>query len=79
MTVREFIGNKVKLDEGGAGYIWGIDEKEGLQMIAETRGYGAIQNLFKAPNGTVDFNKADKFQDELGQFIVDAINEKLAK
>lgn len=40
-------------------------------MIAEVRGWGAIQNLFKTQKEAADF------QDELGKFIADAINYKL--
>lgn len=71
--IQKFIGT-AKFDEHGGGYIWGEDKNGGLQMIAEVRGWGAIQNLF--PN---DQKKAAEFQDELGKFIADAINEKLNK
>jgi len=71
-TLKDFIGTHVKYDSYG-GYIWGVQPDNSVQMIGEVRGYGAIQHLFK------DTVSADKFQDELGQFIVDAINEKLAR
>jgi hypothetical protein len=48
-------------------------------MIGEVRGYGAIQNLFIQPNGSVDFKKVDAFQDDLGRFIAEAINEKIIR
>ena len=48
-------------------------------MIADLRGWGAIQNLFKLKGGAIDFEKAEKFQDDLGQWIADAINEKLER
>ena len=69
-TLEGFIGT-AQLDLNG-GYIWGVDKKGGMQMLAEVRGWGAIQNLFE------DQDIAGKFQDNLGQFIVDAINEKIA-
>jgi len=72
-TIKDFIGT-AKFDENGGGYIWGVDKQDGHQMIAEVRGWGAIQNLF--PD---DQTKAELFQDELGKFIADAINEKLKK
>lgn len=68
--IKEFIGT-AKFDENGGGYIWGIDDKGGMQMIAEVRGWGAIQNLFKTEK------EAAEFQDKLGKFIADAINYKL--
>lgn len=88
--LKKFIGTHVKYDEWGGGYIWGENEN---QMVAQTidvdeppyegrepetpivsiRGWGAIQHLFKTQREQEDF------QDELGRFIADAINEKLEK
>jgi hypothetical protein len=82
--IREFIGDSVYYDEYGGGYIWGVpsNKKDGVQMIAQVdepeddyvlsiRGWGAIQNKFK------NISDAKKFQDSLGKWIADAINEKL--
>ena len=69
--LRKFIGT-AKFDEFQSGYIWGVDKKGGYQMIAEIRGWGAIQHLFKTGK------EASDFQDYMGKFIADAINEKLA-
>lgn len=88
--IKEFIGECVKYDEEGGGYIWGA-VKDGIQMIAQVkdvvdvaynfrtkespivsiRGWGAIQHLFKTSEEQI------AFQNELGIFIQDAINEKL--
>ena len=70
-TIKDFI-NEAKFDDAGGGYIWGVQKDGTLQMIAEVRGWGAICNLFPKPRD------AEKFQDSVGQFIVDAINEKLS-
>ena len=78
MEVRDFIGEKCKFDEEGGGYIWGM-HGEGMQMIAEIRGWGAIQNLFKDSKGFVDMEKAEKFQDDMGLWLAEAINEKLER
>ena len=43
-------------------------------MILDVRGWGAIQKLFKGNS-----QKAVDFQDELGAWFVDAINEKLER
>jgi len=77
-TLIEFIGT-TKFDEHGSGYIWGIDKKGDHQMLADVRAWGAIQNLFKNSKGEIDFEKAEKFQDDLGKFIADAMNEKVKK
>lgn len=84
--IKEFIGI-AKYDEWGGGYIWG-NNPNGNQMIAQIdefpdktyevvnevlsiRGWGTIQNMFP------DIENAKKFQDELGKFIAEAINDKL--
>ena len=76
MKVSDFIGERAKYDNDGQ-YIWGVSKEGGHQMIADLRGWGAIQNLFKLPKGAIDIEKAEKFQDEVGEWIVAAINEKL--
>lgn len=78
MEVKEFIGEKVVYDELGQ-VIWGVDSDGGHQRIADIRGWGAIQNLFKTKDGLIDEDKAAIFQDELGKWIADAINEKLQR
>jgi hypothetical protein len=84
--IKEFIGI-AKYDEWGGGYIWG-NKPNGNEMIAQidefpdktyeivnnvlsVRGWGAIQHMF--PN----IKNAKEFQDELGRFIAEAINDKL--
>lgn len=78
MKVREFFGVNVVYDKMGQ-YIWGVDKEGGHQKIADLRGWGAIQNLFKTKKGEIDFDKAAVFQDEIGQWIVDAIKEKIER
>jgi polyhydroxyalkanoate synthesis regulator phasin len=76
--IKNFIG-VAKHDEFKGTYIWGVDKQGGNQMIAEVRGWGAIQNMFKNKDGSINFEDAEQFQDELGKFITEAINEKLNK
>jgi len=84
--IKQFIGH-AKYDEWGGGYIWGFDKDMSAQMIGQinqpeefkvnevlsVRGWGAIQNMFPS------ITNAEEFQDELGKFIADAINEKLKR
>lgn len=73
-TILDFLGEKVTFDKFGGQYLWAKNIKnDGSQMLAQLRGWGAIQNLFE------DQSVAAKFQDELGEWIADAINEKLQK
>lgn len=72
MTPEEFIGEKAVLDEIGT-YIFAEDKDGRLSMLSEVRGWGRIRNLFP------DDDTATKFQDELGAWIVEAINEKLKR
>ena len=70
MTIKEFIG-KAEYDPLGT-MIWSIRGKE-MQMLADIRGWGTIQNMFKTEA------EAAEFQDELGRFIKNAINEKIER
>lgn len=86
-AIKSFIGKRVYYDTYGGGYIWGepVNKKEGQQMIAQVedveegnavvsiRGWGAIQHLKNLPCSP------HQFQDELGKFIAEAINEKLER
>lgn len=75
-AIRNFIGYKVEYDKDGQ-YFWGIDEQGGRHMIAELRGWGAIQNCFKDSKGYVDTDSAAMFQDDIGNWIANAINTAL--
>lgn len=85
-AIKRFIGDRVYYDEWGGGYIWGVvGKREEVQMIAQVedieegnavvsiRGWGVIQNLKDLPCSP------EKFQDYLGEFIAEAINEKMER
>jgi hypothetical protein len=38
-----------------------------------------VRRIFKNKDGSINFEDAEEFQDEVGKFIVEAINEKLNK
>jgi len=78
MDIIKFIGEKATYDNFGQ-FIWAVDKNGHHQKLADLRGWGAIQNLFANKDGTIDFDKAGKFQDEVGAWIADAINEKLER
>jgi len=84
--IKKLIGH-AQYDQWGGGYIWG-NSKEGNQMVAQInefpdgayevvnevlsiRGWGSIQHMFPT------IKEAGEFQDELGKFIAEAINDKL--
>ena len=71
MTIEKWLAD-VHYDNLGT-CIWNREKDGGNQMIADIRGWGAIQNEFKTNE------EAEKFQDEVGEFIVEAIREKLAR
>lgn len=73
IKITDYIKGKVKYDAYGGQYFWDNENN----MIAELRGWGRIQNLFKDEKGQIDEKKAADFQDEVGEWIVEAINEKL--
>jgi hypothetical protein len=72
MTLKEWFKD-VYYDRHGQ-YLWSKKDSDGgSQMIGEVRGWGVLQNNFK----TVE--EAATFQDEIGKFIADAINEKVQR
>ena len=72
MTIQEWLKD-VYYDEYGQ-YLWSKQSSDGgSQMIAEVRGWGALQLEFKT------HEEAGKFQDEVGKFIAEAINEKVQR
>lgn len=77
MKITDFIEGKVTYDKDGQ-YFWVNNANEGLQMLAELRGWGRIQNMFQT-KGKYDLEGAEKFQDELGEWVASAINEKLER
>ncbi len=76
--ITDYIQDGVSYDNHGT-YFWAKQKNGGVKMLADMRGWGAIQNMCKMPSGKIDMDLAMKFQDELGQFIADAINEKLER
>jgi len=76
MKVQDFIGTKASYCNS-VQMIFGNGNNGEQQLLLNVRGWGAIQNLFKNKDGTIRFGEAEKFQDELGMWITDAINKKL--
>lgn len=77
MKVQDFINGKVSYDKDGQ-YFWIHGNSNGIQMLAELRGWGAIQNMF-VKKGKIDMEQAGVFQDEVGEWVAKAINEKLER
>jgi len=72
MTIKQWLSN-VYYDEWGT-HIWNKEDTDGgIQLVADIRGWGRIQNEFKTEE------EAAQFQDEVGKFIVEAIREKIEK
>jgi hypothetical protein len=71
MKIEQWLSN-VYYDTFGT-CIWNREKDGGNQMIADIRGWGAIQNIFSTNE------EAEQFQDEVGEFIVQAIREKIER
>ena len=72
MTLEQWLSD-VYYDEWGT-HIWNkVDKDGGSQLVADVRGWGAIQQIFKTHKECV------AFQDEVGKFIVEAIREKIER
>jgi hypothetical protein len=76
--ITDFINGKVTYDKESQ-YFWVQGHSNGIQMLGELRGWGHIQNMFKDKTGKVDFKTAELFQDEIGEFVAQAVNEKLER
>lgn len=70
MTIKQWLQN-VHYDDYGQ-YLWAKHD-DGNQLIGDVRGWGALQQEFKTEK------EAEAFQDEVGKFIADAINEKVQR
>lgn len=79
MIIQDLINGKVTYDKFGGQYFWINEPKGGCQMLAEMRGYGHIQNMFKDKAGNIDTEAANEFQDKVGDWIAEAINEKIER
>jgi hypothetical protein len=72
-NIKKFIEtNNIIYDKEGQ-CLFVVQKNGHHQMIGVIRGWGAIQKLFN------NMEVAEDFQDQLGQFIADAIKEKLEK
>lgn len=71
MTIKKWLSN-VQYDKYGT-HIWNVEQNESMQLIADVRGWGALQHEFKTEE------EASKFQDEVGEFIAQAIREKVER
>jgi hypothetical protein len=79
MTIKDLINGEVRYDKFGGQYFWINDPSGGCQMLAELRGWGHIQNMFKDKKGNIDMDAAANYQDEVGEWIAAAINEKMQR
>ena len=71
MKIEQWLNN-VCYDDGSQYFFSRVSNGE-IYMIGEVRGWGALQNAI--PNE----DDAAKFQDEIGRFIAQAINEKVER
>lgn len=71
MTIEQWLKD-VYYDEWG-NCIWSKQKDGDNNMIADIRGWGVLQYKFK----TVE--EAEKFHDKVGEFITQAIKEKLSQ
>lgn len=70
--VINFIGKANYTGDLGT-YIWGNNEAGKTELIAIIEGYREIQNI------CTTISEANEFQDEMGRFIAEAINEKIQR
>jgi len=84
MKITDYIDGKVTYDPDGA-YLWiNSVSNNGILMLGEIRGWGHIQHIkdfvIQTKDGKgIDYKAAEQFQDEVGQFVADAVNEKIER
>ena len=71
MTIEKWLSD-VYYDEYGT-HIWNKEQDGGNQLVADIRGWGRLQNEFNTQK------EAEKFQNEVGEFIVQSIREKIER
>lgn len=73
--IQDFINGKVTYDKEGQ-YFFVNTPNGGVHLLGELRGWGHLFNMFVKTN-KMDLNEAYKFQDEIGEFIAGAINNRI--
>ena len=73
--IKDFIISKVWYDKDSQSIFTDTTETE-TQIVVDVRGWARISNLH-TKNGKFFDDRAYKFQDELGEWLAKAINEKL--
>lgn len=71
--VKDFIGKVVYQGDGLGTYIWSVKEDGSRALIAIIDGYDSIGEIFD------NDKEKDDFQDAIGNFIAEAINEKIKR
>jgi hypothetical protein len=74
--IKQYLTADIKY-ESLSGYIVFPTSDLNLRVIAELRGRGSLDVLVKERYGVVSPYKVEKLKADLGEFIVEAIKEKL--
>lgn len=74
--IKEFLNGKVVYDK--CSNMFFVNGKDGQQTVLDMRGWGHIQNMFKEGQ-KYDLDAAAEYQDRIGEFIAEAINEKMER
>jgi hypothetical protein len=73
MTIEKWLSDVYQDSLVGGNKIWNKEQDGGSQLVAELRGWGALLKEFET------MTESEKFQNEVGEFIVQAIKEKILK
>ena len=73
MTIEKWLSDVYQDSLVGGNKIWNKEQDGGSQLVAELRGWSALYKEFET------MTEAEKFQNEVGEFIVQAIKEKILK
>ena len=73
MTIEKWLSDVYQDSLVGGNKIWNKEQDGGSQLVAELRGWGALLKEFET------MTEAEQFQDKVGEFIVQAIKEKIER
>lgn len=71
LTIRKWLSNIYYNKEDQRIYSKNMEDKS--QIILDVKGWGRLQNEFETEE------EAAKFQDEIGEFVADAIRQKIMR
>ena len=78
VLIKRYLSNEISYEKY-SGYIVFPTTDLNMRVIAEVRGRGSLDALVQEAYGIINPNKVQELKSELGNFIVEAIKEKVKR